>query len=983
MIKKRVIATMIAGLCITTVVGCQPADNEPSSNHSAQNDAQQSSGAQTRAQQGEATRDESGIYLSPNDPREYGVVRLDNGLDVVVVSDPDADKAAAALNVHVGSMQNPDEQLGLAHYLEHMLFLGTEKYPDPDEYGEFMSRHGGMHNAYTADDHTNYMFQVNNDRLDEALDRFSDFFKSPIFDPDYSQKEVNAVDSEWSMRRASDGFIMFKLNNVTLNPEHPIARFRIGNNESLGDKDGSILYDEMLDFYQRYYSANLMTASIIGNYSVEELTEMAHTYFADIPNHEVAAPSIDVPAVTGAERSVQIFYKPQMEMRVLQLDFTIDNNADQYAYKPNDLVAYMINSEMPGTPGAFLREQEWADSLSAYAQPNAYGNAGRFIIQAELTESGMENREIIAGLLFDYLETLRIEGISEDYFAEVGTVLNNRFQFLQRTNAFNYATQLAAAMQHYPIENIIDYSYRLDEYNPDAINDVLAQLTPENARVWFVSPEEEVDQRLHYFDGEYRIAELTTDIIDGWREQASDIEVNVPSVNTLLPEDLSVKPIEGSAQAQQVINEAGVSAWLQRSERFLEPRASVTAQLYHDYRDTSLRERMAAEVIVTAFNLSEQALAREASIAGVNFSLSYGQGLSLTLSGFNDKHAQLAERVLDGLASYEPGSNRLTQVKDRLRRNIENQALQFPIQQLGPRYNAFISVPGATPEARLEALAAVTLEDIIAARDGLFDGVTLRLLAVGNYDENDVQSLTNTLKERVNLDTEVRYQRRDVIEPRAASVVNFKQDVSLEDVALLDAYVLPDESIEARAKASLFAEIAHTRFFNELRTEKQLGYAVGVSPVGAGDYAGVGYLIQSSVATLVELDEHFASFREGFGGYLEELGEETFNEAKHGLLVSLREQPQNLNEEAGRLRSDWVRENYRFDTREQTVDAVERLTLADLQAFYRQLLDDEQRMRVMVQLRGSKFSDTDYIEVEGAVDVDDIESFQQQWQADE
>ena len=983
LIKKNIIATIIAGLCMTAVVGCQPANNEQASSQQASNGAPQASSQQAPAQQREATRDASGIYVSPNDPREYGVVRLDNGLDVVVVSDPDADKAAAALNVHVGSMQNPDNQLGLAHYLEHMLFLGTEKYPDPDEYGEFMSRHGGMHNAYTADDHTNYMFQVNNDRLDEALDRFSDFFKSPIFDPDYSQKEVNAVDSEWSMRRASDGFILFKLNNVTLNPEHPIARFRIGNNESLGDKDGSVLYDEMLDFYQQYYSANLMTASIIGNYSVAELKEKAHTYFADIPNRDVEPPSIDVPAVTDAERSVQIFYKPQMEMRILQIDFTIDNNAQQFAYKPNDLVAYMINSEMPGTPGAFLREQEWVDSLAAYAQPNAYGNAGRFIIQAELTESGMQNREVIAGLLFDYLETLRIEGVSEDYFAEVGTVLDNRFQFLQRTNAFNYATQLAAAMQHYPLEHIIDYGYRLDEYNPDAINHVLTQLTPENARVWFISPEEEVDQRLHYFDGEYRIAELSSDIINGWRDQASDIEVNLPSVNTLLPEDLAVKPVEGSAQALQVIDEAGVSAWLQRSERFLEPRASVTAQLYHDVREKSLQERMAAQVIVEAFNLSEQALAREASIAGVNFSLSYGQGLSLNLSGFNDKHAVLAERVLDGLANYEPGSNRLTQVKDRLRRNIENQALQFPIQQLGPRYSAFIEVPGATPEARLEALAAVTLEDVIAARDGLFDGVALRLLAVGNYDESDVQRLTNTLKERVNLDTNVRYQRRDILEPRAATVVNFTQDVSLEDVALLDAYVLPDDSIAARAKASLLAEIAHPRFFNELRTEKQLGYAVGVSPVGAGDYAGVGYLIQSSVASLVELDGHFTSFRNGFNEYLAELSEESFDEAKQGLLVSLREQPQNLNEEAGRLRSDWARENYRFDTRAQTIDAVERLSLADLQAFNEQLLDSEQRMRVMVQLRGSKFSDTDYIDVEGAVNVDDIENFQQQWQGND
>lgn len=962
--RSRILATTIAALLGFT--GCQTTSQDQSTN------------AVQESQVGQA---DSTIHVSPNDPREYGLVRLDNGLQVIVVSDPDADKAAAALNVHVGSMQNPDTQLGLAHYLEHMLFLGTEKYPDPDEYGDFMSRHSGMHNAYTADDHTNYMFQIDNQRLDEALDRFADFFKSPIFDPEYSQKEINAVDSEWSMRRASDGFILFKLNNVTLNPEHPIARFRIGNNESLGDQEGSILYDEMLAFYERYYSADLMTASIIGNYSVAELSDMARTHFADIPNRDVSAPQANVPAVTDAERSLQIFYQPQMEMRVLQIDFTIDNNIDQFAYKPNELVAYMINSEMPGTPGAFLREQEWADSLGAYAQPNAYGNAGRFIIQAELTDSGMQNREVIAGLIFAYLEQLRDEGIAAAYFDELSTVLNNRFQFLPRTNAFNYATQLAAAMQHYPLAHIVDYSYYLDAYHPDAINHVLDQLHPANARVWFISPEEEVDQKLHFFDGEYRVAALNAEIINGWRAAAADIQVNLPSVNRLLPEDLSVKPIAGSTDAHQVIDAEGVSAWLQRSERFAEPRANVIVQLYQEQHERTLRERLAAQVAVEAFNLSEQALAREASIAGVNFGLSYAQGLTLSLSGFNDKHDLLAERVLNGFASYTPSDSRLEQVKDRLRRGIENQALQFPVQQLGPRYQALMQVPGADPQAQLENLAAITMQDVQNARDRLFAGVTLRLLVVGNYDANAVRDLAQTIQEQVSLDASIRYQRNEVIEPRAGQVVNFKREVSLEDVALLDAYLLTDASLLARAKASLFAELAQSRFFNELRTEKQLGYAVGVSAVGAGDFAGVGYLIQSSVASLEELDGHFSSFREGFVEYLAHMSDATFSEAKQGVLVSLREQPQNLGQEAGRVRSDWTRENYNFDTREQTIAIIEQLSLADMQAFYQRLLNQDERMRVLVQLRGTKFSESGFIEVENAVDVDQIEHFQQQWKA--
>lgn len=969
---KSIVASLIAGLFLTVgLTACQPANDVPRSSGSA---VEQEYSADLSA------NERGGIYISPNDDRDYGVVSLDNGLQVIVVSDRSADKAAAALNVHVGSMQNPDEQLGLAHYLEHMLFLGTEKYPDPDEYGDFMARHGGMHNAYTADDHTNYMFQVNNDRLDEALDRFSDFFKSPIFDPDYSEKEVNAVDSEWSMRRASDGFILYKLNNMTLNSDHPVARFSIGNNETLSDKEGSVLYDEMLDFYRRYYSANLMTAAIVGNYSVEELTEKAHTYFADIPNHQAEAPEITAPAVTSAERALQIFYKPQMELRILQVDFTIENNRDEFAYKPNELVAYLINSEMPGTPGAFLREQGWADSLGAYAQPDAYGNAGRFIIQAELTESGHQNREVIAGMLFNYLQTLRDEGIDKRYFDELGTVLNNRFQFLQRTDAFNYSTQLAAAMQHYPLAHVIDASYRLNEYNPEVIRAVLAQLTTDNARVWFISPDEEVDQALYFFDGEYRTEALAPEVVASWREQAEEISVDLPSVNTLLPDDLSVRDAE-LTDAQQVIGESGVNAWLKHSERFSEPRANVAIHLYQNSAEQSVAERMAAEVAVEAFNLAEQALAREASIAGVNFSLALNNGLTLNLSGFNDKQPLLAERVLSGFADYAPSEERVAQVKDRLRRGIENQQRQFPVQQLASRFTSLMNKPGTNTEEQIATLSSVSLEDVLAARDALLQDVHLRVLVLGNYDADGVRELVASVQEIAQVSDEVTYQRRAIVTPRDGSAIVYTRTVQPDDVALLDTFIVADDSVQSRAKASLLAELMHTRFFNDLRTEQQLGYAVGVTNIGVQDYPGVAFYIQSSVADPEGLMNHFERFREAFATQLSEMSDDDFAEARHGVLVSLREQPQNLNQEAARLSADWTRENYQFDSRAQIIAAVESLSKADIENFYaEQILDSQGHTRVLVQLLGSKFAETAPVAIDGAISADDIAEFQRGWE---
>jgi hypothetical protein len=90
------------------------------------------------------------VISSPYDDRTYEYVQFDNGLQALLVSDPEAEIGAAALDVRVGSFYDPAEYAGLAHFLEHMLFLGTAKYPEQGEFSAYLSSHGGSSNAYTV-----------------------------------------------------------------------------------------------------------------------------------------------------------------------------------------------------------------------------------------------------------------------------------------------------------------------------------------------------------------------------------------------------------------------------------------------------------------------------------------------------------------------------------------------------------------------------------------------------------------------------------------------------------------------------------------------------------------------------------------------------------------------------------------------------------------------------------------------------------------
>ena len=114
------------------------------------------------------------IRKSDHDPRSYQAITLSNGMTVLLVSDAAAPKSLAALTLPIGSLDDPDSQLGLAHYLEHMVLMGSKNYPQPDNLAEFLKKHGGSHNASTASYRTAFYLEVENDALQPAVDRLAD-----------------------------------------------------------------------------------------------------------------------------------------------------------------------------------------------------------------------------------------------------------------------------------------------------------------------------------------------------------------------------------------------------------------------------------------------------------------------------------------------------------------------------------------------------------------------------------------------------------------------------------------------------------------------------------------------------------------------------------------------------------------------------------------------------------------------------------------
>ena len=126
--------------------------------------------------------------------------------------------------------------------------MGSEKYKSPNEYMQFISENGGQTNAYTAAQQTTYLFSINSDKFPDALDRLSSAIKAPLFNGDMVEKEINAVNSEWLLRRQSEPFIRSRAAAMTGNLNHPRILLGVGNKETLSAKRDTLL--KSLNFVQ-------------------------------------------------------------------------------------------------------------------------------------------------------------------------------------------------------------------------------------------------------------------------------------------------------------------------------------------------------------------------------------------------------------------------------------------------------------------------------------------------------------------------------------------------------------------------------------------------------------------------------------------------------------------------------------------------------------------------------------------------------------
>jgi len=938
------------------------------------------------------------LQLPALDTRHYRALTLTNQLRALLISDPECDKAAAAMDVRVGHLSDPDDIPGLAHFHEHMLFLGTEKYPEESNYTSFLQQHGGSSNAYTSTESTNFYFEVQHQHLEGALDRFAQFFISPLFTADATDREMQAVDSENGKNLQQDQWRMYQMIKMMAAPTHPFHKFGTGNLITLKtapEEKGINVREALLKFHDDHVSANNLRLVVVGRHSIDELTDMVESMFAPVKNLDLPIPypppGLDVPPFGPEQLGFRYNMVPVGDNRGVKMIFPMPAYRQHYESKPGRYASNLIGHEGPGSIASFLKnEKHWINALVA-GPSRSSADFELFQVSMDVTETGWDHLDEIIATVFQYIRLLQTTEVHEWLWKELAVVSELEFKYKDQDSPADAVSRLSAGMQLYRPEHFVSGPYLISKFEPDLIMDLIRRLTPDNMNLLVYSPtlEAEATEREKWYGTKYSKVKLVPEVLEHWRTATVTETLAMPNKNEFIPSNLHVKsrshtesfaaeeaPASATLSEEtkapkvyptKVFESALSTIWHKQDDLFHLPKGICSMLLVSKATPLSPRNYVLTHLLAVLCENDVMEYGYYAELAGLRYSLNHDQlGMVLTLRGFDEKLSLLGLKVLERLCSLKVKESSFLQWKDAILRNYKNFSRRQPYEHAQQQSNVCLLHPQWTQEEKMAALEPLSLQDLEAFIPEFLSQLKVEAIYHGNFEQEevihyvkDVESLLVSAAKAAPIPSELYPERRAVcLEPGKTYVRRIAAPHAENDNSAIYLYFQVGQAdLQQEALMDMLCQMIREPAYDYLRTKKQLGYIVWSGVRSVFGVEGFRVIIQSTVEDPVGLRKHIEEFLLEFEKDLHNMSTEEFN--KHISTVSARklESDQKLSQETAKYWQEIYNGRYAFDQRERQVEVLKTLDKDQVSSFFSQYIAKASPTRTVfsTEVFGAKF----------------------------
>lgn len=898
--------------------------------------------------------------------RQVLKIRLKNGLEAYLISDPDVEKSSAAMTVRVGSWDEPKEYPGLAHFLEHMLFLGTKKYPQESEYDRYITEHGGTTNAFTANDNTSFMFSIDNSAFEEALDRFANFFKEPLFNPSGVARELQAIDQEYAKNRENDDIRGLFVNKEMGNPEHPFHAFNMGNSLTLT----KVSQDTLKEWYHSNYSANLMRLVVISSLPLETLRKMVVENFKDVPTINRPLSTLNEGIFAKDSEGKIMYIEPIKNIRTVTLIWDLPS---QFSHmkdsKPETILCYVLGHEGKLSLLADLQKERLAEKLSCGSYQLGPNNT-EFYVEITLTDLGLKQVYTVIEKFFQAIANFKQKGVPRYLFDEVQKVGTLHYQYQEREEAFKSAMTHALQLAHEDMDTYPEKTMITKKFDPNAVLELLNYLTPAHARIDIIAPSKltgiKPNKKEQWIGVDYAVESIPPAVIKSWEKAAPNPNIDLPAPNRYIPDNLSLvnvnvphQPLQGIVpKPSLILDDAKGKIYFAADEKYLTPHVQWVITLRTPFIEASNPTKMVLGELYV--RMLKEALSPEgypASLAGLEYDISlFDNGIRIEIGGYSEKAPLLLKEILHQIKENPLTQERFRAYRDSLQREYQNFALNPPVMQASEVLKSIIYKDFSTAKQKASAIRKITYDKMSEFAKNLFSRFYVEGILYGNMTSEEGKEISKMILDNFSAEPyPVANQLKQKINllPESGGPFYVENKLGVEGNAAILAIENPPFSFKNRAAQQILMQAVTEPFFADLRTRQQTGYLVFSQGEELEKHLFDLFAVQSNTHATRDLLARFELFIEG---YLQELNtevpEERFEKIKEALITSIKTSTRNMKSMANQLDKIAFKYDGDFDWIDKRIQGFEDLKYAEFLNYAQSYLGKQNKRRFAVLMNG-------------------------------
>ena len=885
-------------------------------------------------------------------------VRLGNELEAYIVSDPQLKESALSLTVARG--QWDDTTPGIAHFVEHMLFMGSEKYPTVDQFAQFVRDNGGSYNAFTASTQTSYMFSVNNRAFDEAVDRLVDFFRAPLFKAEGIADERKAVDQEFTKSIDSDGMRLYMIQKQLANPDHSFARFGCGNRETLG----KLTRNDVVSWYEKNYSSNIMRLTIYSPRPLAELKALVEKQFSSIPNRHFAPKSHPGP-ILSPERKGKIVYLPsRQESKNLQLCWEMPAHlANQAGHHTDELLSRIISDEAPGSLLSSLKEKGLAVAVSAGQWRLSQGN-GLFFIDIDLTDSGVQKNLEVLNILFSHMAALRTQGIPRYLFEEMQTGHSLHYEYQTPQDGFRLAAHDAHNILYEEISSFPEQSSQAGAFDEERCKQLLKALHPKQCAISLIASTgltgEFPSHKEMWTGAEYGYTKIKPEQARAWSEAAPAKSFALPVKNPYLPKSLPViqQNTQVSPRPKNIEDSGHGRFYYAPDTHFAIPKTSASFAIKTDKTDIRA-PRAAAYITLLTEMLDDQTAKTSYLAAGANCKAQFGYArgaLRLHVSGWSPSIQPLIETQLTALKNLCVDQAHFARAKESALTNLRAAQKTSPLSA-GMQVSRKILVNAYQPHEIERAMLPLQLNDFARFYKNFLKHAHIESVICGALSAQEsiaIKDLAISLIGAKPLPKSGQSTQKALLFPSETPPLAIKQSFSLASNAALLHIQAADQTLENEVMQELLTNAVQPSFFEELRTNQQTGYVNYTFMSKYENVAVTTFAVQSASHSPEELVARYELFLEDYLRKIEtNLLPERFETIRSSLIESYSKPPHTLDQMNAQIRVEAFDYCARFNLREEKIALAKNLTHAEALEAAKNLFGRSNKRRLAILIQGN------------------------------